>query len=374
MTVSGDGGILAQFEMVSEVKIVRVRIALAQIPFTHNPVECLAAELRLAAVAAGHLAEIVRIPYRGSSTNGVLDSLLALRLLAFDTSPEDCLVALEYPAHLVPHPRKVLWLARGDAPPPAVRNDDGDSRAMGEAISVVRHSLERRACTEARRVFAISATLSSQWRKRSGLDAVPLYPPLRLQPASDRPSSEDFILVPAAGGDRLVRILEALRRTRQPIALRFLGEGAEARSALEQCGVLAGLEGRCRWLPGSSENADLYARCRAVVAVPLAETNPEVALLAMWAGKPLITSPDSGALAELVLHRQTGWVVDAEPAVLAWAMDEAWSRKELSRRLGQAGRAQYAAMNLDWSRVVERLLGPFRGEAPGSSEHLQVPS
>lgn len=321
---------------------------------------------------AGHLAEIVRIPFRGSSAS-VLESLLALRLLAFDTSPDDCMVALEYPTYMVPHPRKVLWLASCDAPSQAF-SVGRDCRAMKDTPTAVRHELERRAWAEARRVFSISATLSYHLRRRKSLEAVPLYPPPRVPPAPDRLSSEDFILVAADDGHRSMLILEALRRTRQPVELRFLGAAAGARSALEQRGVLSGLEGRCRWSSAGGEEADLYARCRAVVAVPFAETNPEVALLAMRAGKPLITSPDSGALAELVLHRRTGWVVDDDPAVVAWAMDEAWSQEKLSRRLGEAGRAQYEAMKLDWPSVVERLLGPFRGEVPDISARLQVPA
>lgn len=343
---------------------MRIHIATAQTPFCPNPTEGLAEELRQAVTDAGHLAELVRLPFKGYPQASALGHLLALRLLAFDSGPDDALIALEYPTYLVPHPRKVLWLARCESPPDwrerlpdRDSGDEADQRRMTDAVATVRRQAERRAWSEARGVYSISATLSWRWRELSGLDAMPLYPPPRRVDCHDDPP-EDFILVPlspAYGGHRMELVVDALAQTRQPVVLRWFGDadGTGMRVALNQRAAALGLEGRCQWLDGETAP---YARSRAVLAVPCVETNPEVALLAMQVGKPLITDRDSGAPAELVMHRRTGWVVKAKPAALARAMDEAWSRPDQTRALGEAARAYYESLGLDWAKVVERLL------------------
>lgn len=339
-------------------KALKVHIATAQTPFRRNPTDALAADLRDALRRAGHRAETVQIPYGAHSSKRALDHLLALRLLALDESPDDVLIALEYPTYLIRHPRKVLWLARGASQPDGLPG--AGERTMDAPSAAVRQEVEGRACREARAVYSISAALAHRWRKLTGLEALPLYPPPWPSGCADSGTPDDYVLAPL-GGDGSARVellLKALARARRPVVVRFLGDpgDAELRRTLARQAETLGLGGRWQWSDRGPEEAATYARCRAVLAAPYEETNPETALLAMQAGKALIVGRDSGALAELVVHRRTGWVVAAKPKALARAMDKAWSREDKSRVLGQAARASYLAMNLDWEKVLELLL------------------
>jgi glycosyltransferase involved in cell wall biosynthesis len=37
-------------------------------------------------------------------------------------------------------------------------------------------------------------------------------------------------------------------------------------------------------------------------------------------------------------------------------MDELWEDRELARRWGEAGRARYSDLRIDWATVLEKLL------------------
>jgi glycosyltransferase involved in cell wall biosynthesis len=100
---------------------------------------------------------------------------------------------------------------------------------------------------------------------------------------------------------------------------------------------------------------DLYARCRAVMYAPFDEDYGYVTLEAFSAGKPVITTPDSGGVLEFVADGATGLIADATPEALAGAIDRLAESPDLCRRLGEAG--QERVRNISWDHVVERLVG-----------------
>ena len=92
---------------------MRVLIATVHVPFAHGGAEMLADGLQTALTVAGHDAEIVRLPFKWYPPERLLDHVLATRLLDLTESSGtrvDMVVGLRFPAYLVPHPNKVLWL------------------------------------------------------------------------------------------------------------------------------------------------------------------------------------------------------------------------------------------------------------------------
>ena len=92
---------------------MRVLIATAHVPFIRSGAEIHAEGLRDALQAEGHEAEIVAIPFKWYPPQKVLDHMLACRLLDLSEvmgTPVDLMIGLKFPAYLIRHPRKVLWI------------------------------------------------------------------------------------------------------------------------------------------------------------------------------------------------------------------------------------------------------------------------
>jgi glycosyltransferase involved in cell wall biosynthesis len=81
-----------------------------------------------------------------------------------------------------------------------------------------------------------------------------------------------------------------------------------------------------------------------------------VTMEAFAAGKPVLTTTDSGGLLEMV-GEATGEVVAPEPSALAEALDRLLSDPARTARLGRAAQAEWDRRGLDWSTTVARLLG-----------------
>jgi glycosyltransferase involved in cell wall biosynthesis len=97
-----------------------------------------------------------------------------------------------------------------------------------------------------------------------------------------------------------------------------------------------------------------YGRCRCVFYGPLDEDFGMVTVEAHLAGKPVVTTTDSGGVLELVADGDTGLVVPPEPAAIAGALGRLLAEPDLARSLGDRGRS--AARVLGWDAIVDRLL------------------
>src|SRR5215471_15350212 len=98
---------------------VRVVVATVRAPFVRGGAEAHAEGLRDALLAAGHEAEIVAVPFKWYPPERITDQMLACRLLDLTESDGvaiDRLIALKFPAYLIPHPAKVLWVLHQHRP------------------------------------------------------------------------------------------------------------------------------------------------------------------------------------------------------------------------------------------------------------------
>ena len=92
---------------------MRILIATTQVPFIRGGAEAHAEGLRDALLREGHEAEIVAVPFKWYPAEKILDHMLACRLLDLTEvagTPVDLLIGLKFPAYLIPHPNKVVWL------------------------------------------------------------------------------------------------------------------------------------------------------------------------------------------------------------------------------------------------------------------------
>lgn len=346
---------------------MRALIVTVQVPFVRGGAEMLAEGLEAALNAAGHHVEIARLPFKWYPPERIVDQILATRLIDLTESSGstiDRVIGLRFPAYLVPHPNKVLWILH-------------QYRAAydlwgGELCDLMRfpNGLEVRDAIraadsaflpEARATFTIAQNVADRLKRFSGVEAQALYhPPPGAELFYSCPA-EDFLFFPSRINrtKRQLLLVDALSYCKEPVRLRIAGEAEDPGYEREICERIRrlGLADRVERLNGVDEQTkrELYARCLGVVFPTFDEDYGYVTLEAMLASKPVITCSDSGGPLEFVRDGETGLVVEPAAQALAHGLDRLWRDRAEAARFGEAGRARYQDMDISWTRVVETL-------------------
>ena len=347
---------------------MKVVIANVQTPFVRGGAEVLAESLLGALQEAGYEGEIVTMPFKWYPAARILDAMLAARLMEVDEwcgGSIDRLIGLKFPAYLMRHPHKMLWLLhqyRGAydlwGTPIGDLSNAPDGRHVREAIRLADDAL----LSECRSIFTISRNVSERLQRFNGIASRPLlHPPPGAQRFHALPA-EDFLFCPGRINEskRQHLVVEALVLCREPVRVVFTGvtDAADYAEGIRRRCDEAGLGDRVEWRGSVDEEQKiaLYARCLGVVVPPVDEDYGYVTLEAMLSCKPVLTCADSGGPLDFVLDGDTGSITDAEPAALAEAMDRLWRDRARARSMGLAGRERYRTLGLDWTGVLEQLL------------------
>jgi glycosyltransferase involved in cell wall biosynthesis len=348
---------------------MKILIATSSVPFIRGGAEILADSLRDALGAAGHEAELVAIPFKHYPPERIPDHMLSCRLLDLTETCGmriDRVIALKFPAYLIPHPNKVIWLLHQhrtayelwDHPQAGDLIHYPNGPVIREAI----HQADRELIPEAKAIYTLSENVSGRLRRYSGIDSEPLYNPPAYAELFYKGSAQDYLFFPSriTSVKRQWLAIRALAQCREAVRLRFAG-GADTPMQQAECDRMARelkLNGRIEWLGNVSEEQkrELYANCLGVIFPPVDEDYGYVTLEAMLSSKPVATCADSGGPLEFVVDRQTGLVADPTPESLAQAMDTLWADRRGAAAMGEAGRARYEKMGISWPGVVEKLL------------------
>ena len=347
---------------------MRILIATVQVPFIRGGAEIHAEGLRDALRAAGHSAEIISIPFKWYPPERILDHMLACRLLDVTEAagtPVDLVIGLKFPAYLIPHPNKVLWILHQHRTAYELWDHPLSDLIYYPNGAQVRDAIvkaDRELIPQARAVFANSRNVANRLKKFCGIDAAPLYhPPPNAEQFYCAPA-EDYLFFPSriCIPKRQSMVIEALAETRNRVHVRFAGT-PDRPSYIEELKSLVRklrLTDRVDWLHDLSDEQlrEHYAHCLGVLYPPMDEDYGYVTLEAMLASKPIVTCTDSGGPLEFVVQEETGLIAGPTPQALAAAMDTLWDKREQSRVWGEAGRRRYNEMGLDWSNVVRTLL------------------
>ncbi len=347
---------------------MRILILTVKVPFVRGGAEILASELRDALVAEGHRVEIFALPLKWYPPEQLLKLTLACRLLdvsEFDGQPVDRVIGLKFPAYLIPHPDKVLWLVHQHRPAydlwqhqlggDLVKSPNG--RQVRDAI----RQADARYVPEAKKVYTISGVVSKRLKDYCGLESTPIYhPPLGAEDyTSDEPGDYFFFPSRLAWMKRQALVLEALAKTKNPVRVHFAGAADDRAfgTRLQVYATTLHLGDRVRWLGAVSEEEKRrqYARALGVVFPPVDEDYGYITLEAMLARRPVITCSDSGGPLEFVRGGVTGRICEPTAEALAEALDELWAARESARRMGERGRQLYDSLKISWAHVVQRL-------------------
>ena len=347
---------------------MRIVIATVQIPFVTGGAESHAAGLKAALVREGHTAEIVTVPFNPAVPERIADQMLACRLLDLTEihgTRVDRLIGLKFPAYLIPHPNKVVWVLHQHRAAYDLWDYPFEDLSASPRGLIVREAIRRgdQLLAEAHAVFANSRNIANRLGHFCGINATPLYhPPPHADEFFCADRLDDYFFFPSrlSASKRQSLVLEALALTREKVKVRFAGvaDSVEYGKRLKQLATKLGVENRVDWLGyiTEDEKRQNYARSLAVIFPPVDEDYGYITLEAMLSSKAVVTCDDSGGPLEFVSHRKNGLVTKPSAAALAAALDEFWHDRSLAAKLGRAGRESYQRLDLSWTEVVKKLL------------------
>jgi glycosyltransferase involved in cell wall biosynthesis len=349
---------------------MRVAVCHPQTPFVRGGAETHAERLVEALRDAGHEAELVLIAgkwYPGSELAHQMAVWRALDLSESNGLPIDAVIALKFPAYLMRHERKIVWLIHQhrtayelwDHPQYA----DLARQPEGSLVRDLIHSADRVALGEAKRVFANSRNVARRLQESLGIASEPLY--------HRSPITEALLgLETGAYGDTIVFpsrfeslkrqsiVVDAMRHVRTSVRLLLVGRGPDEhalRRGIEEQGL--GERVAIEVSPSDERLMDLMRSALGVYYGPFDEDFGYVTLEGFAARRPVVTLADSGGPLEFVHEGQTGLVAAPEPRAIAGAFDRLFADRADAARMGAAGRELLEREVPAWPEVVARLLG-----------------
>ena len=342
---------------------VRILVLNTLAPFQRGGAELAAEELTRQLTAAGHDADLMSVLFDYETPASVLASLATARLLEIPDA--DLVIGLRFPAYLVPHPNKTIWLVHqfrqvydswnlpgGWYPTPAT-----------ERMRRLVRDADRQAFQEARQLFAISRVVGERLHRSLSMEAKVLEaPPLR-DVAPEPPAYRRHIV--ALGriceSKRQHLILQALELTTSDWTLEILGPSEPRDDYLKRLRSLAEgspkLRGRVKITSSFVPTSEITQRVQTASCVFYAPTDEDsygyVTLESGLACRPVLTTTDSGGVLDLISNGKNGMVTRPTPDAIAEALDRA-SLDELAR-MGSTARSVAEARDLSWHRVVREL-------------------
>lgn len=344
---------------------MKVLVVNNMAPFVWGGAEELAAHLQKNLVIAGHEAEILRIPFQWEPAARIPSQMLMVR--AFELWNVDHVIALKFPAYLIRHPKKTLWLLHQYRQAYDLYDTGQTNLPPGmaglELRSLIRHA-DQESFAESRYIFTNSEVNRQRLLKYNGFDAEVLLPPVNdpeLFPGGE-PGEYIFAGGRVNGMKRQHLLLEALAQADKRVKLLIAGppdspdDAACLSAAVERFGLADRVRLDMRFLP-----REVYAgyvnRAAAVAYLPYDEDSlGYVAMEAATAAKALITAADSGGILGLVKHEDTGWVVPPSAGDLARSMEAVFENTARTKMYGQSARALWESMKINWPDTVEALL------------------
>lgn len=344
---------------------MKILIVNNMAPFVWGGAEELAVHLQRNLVAAGHQSEVLRIPFQWEPATRIPSQMLLVR--ALELWNVDRVIALKFPAYLIRHPHKTLWLLHQyrqayDLFDAGQSNLPADE--TGEQIRRLIAAADRECFEESRRIFTNSEVTRKRLEQYNGFTATVLPPPLNDPERFAGGAPEGYVF---AGGrvngmKRQHLLIEAMAYTPPGTRLLIAGppdtpaDGTRLLELVERLGLQDRVQLDLRFLP-RQVYADYVNGAIAVAYLPFDEDSlGYVAMEAATAGKALITTRDSGGVLGLVQHGRTGWVSDPAPESLAEALITLGANNAQTRELGMAARAHWLGMGITWPQTVEALL------------------
>jgi glycosyltransferase involved in cell wall biosynthesis len=348
---------------------MRIAICHPATPFMRGGGEMHVEGLSQALQHAGHDVDVVSMPFKWYPPHELVHQMALWRSLDLSEAngvPIDMVITLKFPAYLVRHERKIVWLIHQHRAAYELWDhpEFGDlaNHEHGQAVREMIRRGDRLALGEAKRIFTNSANVGGRLRRFLGMPSDVLYhrsPLCELLLRTETDGYGDAILFPSRIEPlkRQHLAVRAMRHTRTPVRLVLVGTGPGEAALRGEVGRLR-LESKVELAGRVSDQRliDMYRSALGVFYGPYDEDYGYVPLEAMAARRPVVVTADSGGPLELVLGGRNGLVVDPSPRAIAQALDHLYRDRRAAERFGTAGRGTIEDLVPPWSDVVDRLL------------------
>ena len=344
---------------------MKIALCSSFAPFVYGGYRNIVEWLEPQLLEAGHQVERIYLP-QVDTPDLLFQQMAAYRWVDLATSA-DRVICFRPPAHLIPHPHKILWFIHHirafydlwDSPYRGFP-DDAKHRGIRDAL----RSADTAALLEAKVVFTNSRVVSDRLQRYNNVASTVLYPPIfRPERFHCRSFNDEIVYICRMEHHKRQHLLiEAMRHTKAPVKLRLCGtsSGPEYSRELAHAIAQAGLQERVtldnRWI-SEEEKVDYLADCLAAAYLPLDEDSYGYpSLEASHAAKPVLSTRDSGGVLELVEHGHNGLITAPAPQALAEAIDQLYLNREATQRMGLNARARLDDLAINWPHVLDRLL------------------
>lgn len=344
---------------------MKVLVLSTMVPFIHDRAEELFNHLvRNLQATAGVEAEGFRIPFTWNPAERLIDEMSIARRLRL--SNVDRVIALKFPAYLVPWNNKVMWLVHQyrqayDLLDARQSNIPDDPR--GAQIVAAIRTADNTAFAETRWIHTNAPITSRRLLHYNGVDSSVLRPPLNDPELFTGGESDSYVLCAGRVNARmrqhlLIRALRYSPGTRLVIA--GPPDTPEDAETLRRLAAEEGVEDRVildlRFLP-RPDLARLVNCALAVAYLPYGEDSVgSCTMEAFQAGKPALTVTDAGGVLDIVRDGETGLVVAPEMEALGGALTALVGDPARAAQLGRAARAAMDAEELNWPATIGKLL------------------
>ncbi len=343
---------------------MKVVVLSTKVPFVHGGAEELFEHLVRNLRNAGVEVDAFRLPFTWNPAERLIEEMLIARRLRLYNL--DRLIALKFPAYLVPWDDKVVWLLHQyrqayDLLDAGQSNIPQDERGK-EIVRAIRVA-DSAGLSQARSIYTNAPITAERLHRYNGIASTVLRPPLNDPELFTGAEQDGYILATGRvnAGKRQQLLIQALRYA-PGVRLIVAGppdssdDAERLQSLAEQEGVSDRVQLDLRFLP-REDLAALVNRALAVAYLPFDEDSLGYCTMeALQAAKPVLTVTDSGGVLDIVRDRDTGLVVEPEAEVLGSAMVELVEKPGLAGRLGRAGHAAMIGEKLNWPATIERLL------------------
>lgn len=333
-------------------------------PFIRGGAEELADHLvRQLNATDGVQAELLRVPFAWAPRERLVSEIMLNS--AFHLYNVDRVIALKFPAYLIPHPNKVLWILHQfrqaydlDIPGHSHLGEDETGRQIKTAI----RRADEACFAGARKIFCNSPVTAGRLKTFNGFDSELLYPPLNDADLFKPDGYGDYIFAGGrvAPGKRQHLLVEAMALTGGDYKLVIAGPPESPEYAAELEGLVERLKLRDRvtlafGFHPREDIARWVNRSLACAYLPFDEDSVGyVTMEAFAAAKPVLTVSDSGGVLELVGPR-TGVVVEPVIEEIAKGLDRLAS-PNFAPSHGAAAKKALDDKGLSWAATVRKLL------------------
>lgn len=346
-----------------------IAICHVQVPFIRGGAEVLVDQLKKEITDLGHNVDVIQMPFKWYPPERIIENAMMWRMADIDVSealgkPIDMVICTKFPAYLVKHPHKVLWLFHQYRQ----AYDLHESRFAEfntperEKIRKLIIEMDNKFIPEAKKIFTISKNVTKRLKKYNQIESEVIYPGVKNPGKYFCKTAKDYVLFVSrlSAIKRPEILIKSIKHVKNK-SLKFIFVGKDEAKYLEQLERIAKEEGvrdriifKTSYIP-EEELLTLYAEALCIVFPPYDEDYGYITLEAFLSKKPIITVDNAGGPLEFVENGKNGFITaDDDFKKIAHHIDYLNDNREEAEKMGEAGYS--IVKNITWENALKKLI------------------